>query len=219
MEVTEENTEENSEETKATLGEKEDAPDAGNPKVKIIKRYQNRKLYDTERSCYVTLNEIADLIKNGEDVKVVDNRTKRDLTSLTLAQIIFEEEKKRKKFLPLDLLRNIIQSSSGSFVDFWKKSITTGVESIGQAHGDLEGFFQKLIARGAMSKEEGQHLVQGVLSFSARTLDDFQKRLDDAVKETVGRIFPGRNVREEFTQLHRKLDALEKKIQDLEKSG
>lgn len=209
MEVTEEN--------KDSVDAKEDAKDASETRAKVIKRYQNRKLYDTERSCYVTLNEIADLIKNGEDVKVIDNRTKRDLTSLTLAQIIFEEEKKRKKFLPLDLLRNIIQSSSGSFVDFWKKSITNGVESIGQAQGDLEGFFQKLIARGAMSKEEGQHLVQGVLNYSARTLDDFQKRLDEAVKETVGRIFPGRNVREEFTQLHRKLDALEKKIQDLEK--
>ncbi len=209
MEVTEEN--------KDTLDPKEDSKNPSESRAKVIKRYQNRKLYDTERSCYVTLNEIADLIKNGEDVKVIDNRTKRDLTSLTLAQIIFEEEKKRKKFLPLDLLRNIIQSSSGSFVDFWKKSITNGVESIGQAHGDLEGFFQKLIARGAMSTEEGQHLVQGVLNYSARTLDDFQKRLDEAVKETIGRIFPGRNVREEFTQLHRKLDALEKKIQDLEK--
>ena len=63
---------------------------------KIIKRYQNRKLYDTVDSCYVTLEDIRDMIKMGEDVRVIDNATKEDLTSVTFAQIIFEEEKKRR---------------------------------------------------------------------------------------------------------------------------
>ena len=57
---------------------------------KVIKRYANRKLYDTERSCYVTLDEISQMIKEGDDVKVVDNKTKDDLTAVTLAQIIVE---------------------------------------------------------------------------------------------------------------------------------
>ena len=77
---------------------------------RIIKRYQNRKLYDTEQSCYVTLDEIAEMVKDGEDVKVIDNKSGEDLTSLTLTQIIFEEEKKKKSILPLAALRNIIQS-------------------------------------------------------------------------------------------------------------
>ena len=49
--------------------------------ARIIKRYANRKLYDTERSCYVTLEEISQMIKEGDDVKVVDNKTKDDLTA------------------------------------------------------------------------------------------------------------------------------------------
>ena len=61
-----------------------------NKAVKVIKRYQNRKLYDTHQSCYVTLDEIAEMIMRGEDVTVVDNRTKKDITSSTLTQIIFE---------------------------------------------------------------------------------------------------------------------------------
>src|SRR5688572_2955692 len=77
--------------------------------TKVIKRYANRKLYDTERSCYVTLEEISQMIKEGDDVKVVDNKTKDDLTAVTLAQIIVEEEKKVQK-MPLQLLRSIIQS-------------------------------------------------------------------------------------------------------------
>jgi polyhydroxyalkanoate synthesis repressor PhaR len=82
--------------------------------AKVIKRYANRKLYDTERSCYVTLDEISQMIKEGEDVRVVDNKTKDDLTAVTLAQIIVEEEKKVQK-MPLKLLRSIIQSGNDAF--------------------------------------------------------------------------------------------------------
>src|SRR6266487_1403857 len=79
------------------------------PETRIIKRYANRKLYDTEHSRYVTLDQISEMIRNGDDVKIVDNKTKEDLTTITLAQIIFEEEKKQKSFLPLGAMRNIIQ--------------------------------------------------------------------------------------------------------------
>src|SRR3954464_3653316 len=81
--------------------------------TRVVKRYANRKLYDTQRSRYVTLEQIADMIRSGEDVKIVDNNSKDDLTAITLAQIIFEEEKK-SSFLPLSALRNIIQSGGNS---------------------------------------------------------------------------------------------------------
>ena len=73
--------------------------------TRVIKRYANRKLYDTQQSCYVTLEQIAKLIQQGAEVKVVDNNSKEDLTSITLAQIIFEEEKKKRSFLPLSFLK------------------------------------------------------------------------------------------------------------------
>jgi polyhydroxyalkanoate synthesis repressor PhaR len=61
--------------------------------TRVIKRYANRKLYDTRDSKYVTLDRIADLVRNGDEVKVIDNGTKADLTKVTLAQIIYEEQK------------------------------------------------------------------------------------------------------------------------------
>ena len=78
------------------------------PDTRIIKRYANRKLYDTEHSRYVTLDQISEMIRNGDDVKIVDNKTKEDLTTVTLAQIIFEEEKKTPR-LSVAGLRKIIQ--------------------------------------------------------------------------------------------------------------
>src|SRR6201990_2746789 len=87
------------------------------PETRIITRYANRQLYDTEHSRYVTLDQISEMIRHGDDVKIVDNKTKEDLTTVTLAQIIFEEEKKQRSFLPLGAMRNIIQSGGEWFAE------------------------------------------------------------------------------------------------------
>jgi len=90
-------------------------------KAKIIKRYQNRKLYDTDASCYVTLDEIAEMIQQGEDVTVVDNRNQKDITAITLTQIIFEKQKRSESPVPISTLRHIIQHGDGSFSSFLSK--------------------------------------------------------------------------------------------------
>jgi polyhydroxyalkanoate synthesis repressor PhaR len=76
--------------------------------ARTIKRYANRKLYDTRDSRYVTLDHIAAMVRAGDDVRVVENTTRADLTTATLAQIIFEEEKKAPR-LSVAGLRKIIQ--------------------------------------------------------------------------------------------------------------
>src|SRR4051812_13017622 len=92
-----------------------------NAKTKIIKRYQNRKLYDTQQSCYVTLDDIAKMIRVNEDVMVIDNKTKNDITAATLTQIIFEAEKKASQYAPLFTLREIIQTGNGSISSYLAK--------------------------------------------------------------------------------------------------
>lgn len=93
----------------------------GKPTAKVIKRYQNRKLYDTQQSCYVTLEDIAKMIRANEEVTIVDNKTKRDITASTLAQIIFEAEKKSSEYAPLTVLRDIIQNSNGTMSSYLAK--------------------------------------------------------------------------------------------------
>ncbi|MCX7978135.1 MAG: polyhydroxyalkanoate synthesis regulator DNA-binding domain-containing protein [Bdellovibrionaceae bacterium] len=90
-------------------------------KVKIIKRYQNRKLYDTQQSCYVTLDDIAKMIRGNEEVMVIDNKSKNDITAATLTQIIFESEKKASQYAPLFTLREIIQNGNGSISSYLAK--------------------------------------------------------------------------------------------------
>lgn len=78
-------------------------------KIITIKKYANRRLYDTEKSTYVTLEDLCQLVKDGSEFKVVDARTGEDLTRSTLTQIIFEQESKGYNLLPTNFLRQIIK--------------------------------------------------------------------------------------------------------------
>ncbi len=97
--------------------------------TKIIKRYQNRKLYDTHESSYVTLDEIAKMIKGGEDLRVIDNKTKNDITAATLTQLLYESERKAKTQPSVDLLKEIIRHGDGSFSGFIQAKL--GIEIAG----------------------------------------------------------------------------------------
>ena len=88
---------------------------------KIIKKYGNRKLYDTERSAYIVLKDIEKMIRNKEDIQVIDNETQNDITISTLTQIIFTSEKRSKFSTPINLLKSIIREGDGSLATFFEK--------------------------------------------------------------------------------------------------
>jgi polyhydroxyalkanoate synthesis repressor PhaR len=94
-----------------------------------IKRYDNRKLYDTEASSYVSLQDIADLVRDGETVEVVDNSTGHDLTASTLTQIILDEGKRGKHVLPSELLHTLLRRS-GQALDHGFDQFRTTVDDL-----------------------------------------------------------------------------------------
>ncbi|HET7206034.1 MAG TPA: polyhydroxyalkanoate synthesis regulator DNA-binding domain-containing protein [Terriglobales bacterium] len=95
------------------------------PGAVVIKKYGNRRLYDTANSRYINLDDIAALIRQGKDVQVIDAKTGRDLTRVTLTQIITEDAKDKPTGLPLELLRQLIMASDQvrqEFVMWYLKS-------------------------------------------------------------------------------------------------
>ena len=87
-------------------------------RTKIIKRYQNRKLYDTQQSCYVTLDDIAKMIRAAEEVMVIDNKTKNDITYMTQIQLLFDQEKKSTKPGDTELMKRVIRGEEGTFTGY-----------------------------------------------------------------------------------------------------
>ncbi len=125
----------------------------------LIKRYPNRKLYDTEAKRYVTLEQIAKMIREGKDVQVVDYETGEDLTSLTLSQIILEQEKKRSGFLPRSLLTSLIRAGGGTLehlIRSLQSSVPLAKPSL------LEERLADLVATGLLTAEQAAAVLKAL---------------------------------------------------------
>jgi polyhydroxyalkanoate synthesis repressor PhaR len=141
---------------------------------RLIKRYANRKLYDTHQSAYVTLDDISELVRAGEDVQIIDNTSQEDLTAVTLAQILFEAEKRKQKTLPLATLRQLIQSSG----ELLEKTITRPVANIRQETGKRVTAAKAVISR---TEDDARDRVAGLMESTQRTLEDVQLRVDESL--------------------------------------
>jgi polyhydroxyalkanoate synthesis repressor PhaR len=177
--------------------------------ARVIKRYANRKLYDTQRSRYVTLDQIAEMIRSGEDVKIVDNNSKEDLTAITLAQIIFEEEKK-SSFMPLAALRNIIQNGGQSIQTFAQQ---TGekMRSVFRREDGTEGAPEPGATYGG---EPHSGAIKDFLERSQQTFDDWQKKVDERIRAAVDAVNPMAALEKEVRSLIAKVAELEKRLDE-----
>jgi polyhydroxyalkanoate synthesis repressor PhaR len=104
----------------------------------VIKKYENRRLYDTAASRYVNLDDVARMVRDGTEVQVVDARTGEDLTRVILTQIIMEDAKGHESGLPLDLLRKLIVASDRATHEFLTWYLTTVTEMYQKAQSALQ---------------------------------------------------------------------------------
>jgi polyhydroxyalkanoate synthesis repressor PhaR len=191
--------------------------------TRIIKRYANRKLYDTEHSRYVTLDQISEMIRAGDDVKIVDNKTKEDLTTVTLAQIIFEEEKKQRSFLPLNAMRNIIQSGGEWFAEAQRRvqSILPGKRKDGTDGPEDEDAppAEDTNNDEAMVKKRSLASLREWVEQSKHRLEEWQKQVDTRIRETIEGISPFHSVNKDVRALAERINDLESKLKALESGG
>jgi polyhydroxyalkanoate synthesis repressor PhaR len=147
--------------------------------ARVIKRYANRKLYDTRDSKYVTLDRIAELVRNGEEVKVLDNKSKKDLTKVTLAQIIYEEQKSGNATAwSVQSLRGFIQQGREKLVTTLKQGPV----------GKLVGRAEEL---GAEVYSAADDRVRGVLETASGQLRQLQAevlRLQARIEELEAKL-------------------------------
>jgi polyhydroxyalkanoate synthesis repressor PhaR len=118
------------------------------PRPILIKKYGNRRLYNTTGSRYVNLDDIAALIREGKDVKIVDAKTGQDLTRVTLTQIITEDAKDKPTGLPLELLRQLIMASDEvrqEFIMWYLKSAFDTYQKVQEAVQSRLGEVQSAI--------------------------------------------------------------------------
>ncbi len=166
---------------------------------RLVKRYSNRKLYDTSDSRYVTLDEIARWVKAGEDVKIVENDTGEDLTAVTFAQIILEEERKKTGLLSLKVLRDLIQHGEQA----WQGITATVDRSIDAIR---------------TAPERAGRRVQELTQVSER-LSQLQSRFDEAIRRSVEVVTSHPTLQQEMRRIERTVRALEARIGRLRDSA
>ena len=138
------------------------------PERHIIKKYANRKLYDTRTSSYITLEGIAGLVRDGHEIKVVDRETGQDLTQVTLSQIVLSEEK-RGPSRTVD--GGALQERGQALLDYVRKTLNVPSDLVNQMErrrGDLEGMVDEAI-------EQALHRLRIP---SHTDIDRINKRLD-----------------------------------------
>lgn len=178
----------------------------------LIKRYPNRKLYDTEAKKYITLDGIAELIRNGEEVQVVDHTTEEDLTAVTLTQIIFEQEKKKSGFLPTSVLTGLVQSG-GQTLNSLRRSLTSPLDLLNHVDLEIDKRLGGLVERGELAKEEASKLRAKLLSDPVRTSEEINEATLDELEQAVRA--RGVPTKDEVDALIDQLDALTEKINSL----
>lgn len=122
----------------------------------LLKKYSNRRLYDTYNSKYVTLGEVSKLIEQGYDVYVEDANTKEDVTELILTQIIMEKAKNKNALLPSSLLHLAIRYGDNILSEFFQKFLLQTVQSYMHSRASFDEQFKKWLDFGFNFSELGQ---------------------------------------------------------------
>ena len=174
--------------------------------MKTIKRYPNRKLYDTEESRYITLEEIAAFLRDGGEVHVVDSKTGEDMTAVTLAQVLLGEEKKNRPAVPIQRLIAILQSGG----EFLQRTIGPPVTSL---RDEAEKTVQRL-----MKREPAEELRDFVLT-THKAYDEFQRKMDDRLQTILGTVRNLSPILKELDHLKTDVAALRDRVEAMEAGG
>jgi polyhydroxyalkanoate synthesis repressor PhaR len=151
----------------------------------LIKRYPNRKFYDTEAKKYITLDDISTRIREGREIQVVDQTSGEEITSVVLSQIILEQEKKQTGFVPRSVLTGLVQSG-GFTIGRLRKALSNPLEMLKQIDEEIEHRIDLLIKQGEIAEDEARRwrdklLAQDASPSSTNFLDEkeIQRLLDE----------------------------------------
>lgn len=173
----------------------------------IIKRYNNRKLYDTHAKRYVTLFDLAEMIRRGDDVTVLDHVSGEDITSQIQAQIIFEQERQAGSGLPNTVLTNLIQASNQTLKQL--RTTFLPLDWTARLDSEIERRMQILIERGEVAEKHGMQILEKLLAVQPiiRTPDEI--RIERALEKR------GTPTRTDIQQLSEQIESLARELEEL----
>jgi polyhydroxyalkanoate synthesis repressor PhaR len=154
--------------------------------LRQIKKYANRKLYDTETKRYISLEGIASLVRQGEDVQVVDNRTGEDITSLILSQVLREQER-QGGLLPSTLLTALVRRGTVG-LEHLRGSLQSSLHALTTLEDDIEERIEALAERGEISLTEVQELREEMAARAQERQVNAEERIRQEIEGALVRL-------------------------------
>jgi polyhydroxyalkanoate synthesis repressor PhaR len=197
---------------------------------RVIKRYSNRKLYDTTDSRYVTLQQIGEMVRAGEEVQIIDNATKEDKTEVTLALIISEDLRSQPRSVPLGTLRDLIQERGERLLSSLREGpigrlIPGGADGAAPvAAVEPEPEAAPPAAESDIAQVDGEKptagakaRLTGIVESSKQTLDQWQHTVDERIRAILPGVGHFRELQADVKRLTQRVEELEAKL--AERSG
>lgn len=190
--------------------------------MKSIKRYSNRRLYDSETSRTITLEEVAEIIRSGEDICVIDQNGK-DITSHVLSQTFLKMQNSEQEPLFNFLLKTLIREGNTDFIGMIKKLIFAGIGMTSLSAEERNKIFDLIIAKrhkrieadNAFSKltNVGQSEVEKIWDIFSTKVDEVSSQITSAVQSTMESI----DKQEHFTRIEKKIKELATTVENIKK--
>ncbi|MGB7062010.1 MAG: polyhydroxyalkanoate synthesis regulator DNA-binding domain-containing protein [Candidatus Zixiibacteriota bacterium] len=186
-------------------------------KSRVIKRYKNRRLYDTLEKKTIKLEDVANLVKKDVSFEVIDNKNRKDVTISVLARVFSDtlSEDKQNLKQTTKVLRVLISKGGGITMDFFKKSVLFGLGVFDLTREKAEKIVDEMIKRGEMAQSDKAKAVKELLKGHDERMDKLKKKIDESVEKVTAKV-KGKD-KEELAKLHKKMDELTKIVEKLEK--
>ncbi|MCF8130295.1 MAG: hypothetical protein K9N10_17440, partial [Deltaproteobacteria bacterium] len=175
----------------------------------------NRKLYDTKSKQYITLDKIAKLLKAGEEVSVLDNKTGEDITAATVSQILARAKQGQSDNGASNVMIQLLRKGPGTLVDYGKRYLSLWDRALTMADEEIDRLVERLVKEKEITPSEGSRLKKDMLNRA----EDLKKWISEKTDQRINEALDLMNLasREQVTELTGKIDTLTRKVQDLEK--
>jgi polyhydroxyalkanoate synthesis repressor PhaR len=182
--------------------------------MRIIKKYANRKLYDTVDKKYISMDRLTELIKGGEEVSVIDNQTDQDITVSVLSQLLAKEKRTGDAEEVSDMLSNLLRKSSDVVFGYAKKYGSRWHGAMSMAEDELDKLAKLFLKDRELNEEEKKDFKQVLMGQA----DKLKHWISDKVDQRVSDVFKMMRLvtREEFEDMKEQVSSLEKRIEAVE---
>lgn len=182
--------------------------------MRTIKKYANRKLYDTEGKQYISMDGLTELIRSGEEIEVIDNTSGEDITVSVLSQLLARQSGQRADGLSAGTLVELLRRGGGTLAEVARKSFTFGHSALHLAEDEMDKVAGLLSGGVEMSEEEGRKLKDEIQAYAGMFKQWTSEKIDQRINDVMEKLKIA--TRERADALDMRLNQLERRIRELE---